>query len=99
MDKLERVIGGLKYLHDRETWKEGPLVWDDKAEERRKITGDAIAALKEREPVKPDVDVDVWKCGNCGHELEDQKLIGGNILFHEQYAYCPNCGRPVKWDD
>lgn len=55
--------------------------------------------LKKQEPVEPYVDVDVWKCGNCGHELEDQKLIGDNILFHEQYAYCPNCGRPVKYND
>lgn len=28
----------------------------------------------------------------------DQELLGSNILFHEQYAYCPNCGRAVKWE-
>ena len=59
---------------------------------------DALALLKAREPVKPVVDIDTWKCGNCGHALEHQKLLGDNVLFHEQYNYCPECGRAVKWD-
>ena len=29
---------------------------------------------------------DYHTCGACGHNL--------NIL----YDYCPNCGRPIKWD-
>ena len=46
----EYVILELKYLHDRETWKEGPLVFDDKPAERRKIIADAIALLKSLKP-------------------------------------------------
>ena len=34
MPNREYVIRCLKYLHDRETWKEGPLVWDDHAADR-----------------------------------------------------------------
>ena len=45
----EYVIKCLKYLHDRETWKEGPLVWDDRAADRRRITADALALLKQYE--------------------------------------------------
>lgn len=60
---------------------------------------DIRALLKEQEPVKPVVDIDTWKCGNCGHTLEHQELLGDNALFHEQYNFCPECGRPVKWDD
>lgn len=56
----------------------------------------ALALLKEQEPVKPVVDIDTWKCGNCGHALEHQQLLGDNVLFHEQYNYCPECGRKVK---
>ena len=50
---------------------------------------DALALLKEQEPIKPVVDIDTWKCGNCGHALEHQQLLGDNVLFHEQYNYCP----------
>lgn len=57
----------------------------------------AIEALKAQEPVEPVVDIDTWKCGNCGHALEHQQLLGDNVLFHEQYNYCPECGRAVKW--
>ena len=58
---------------------------------------DALALLKEQEPVKPVVDIDTWKCGNCGHTLERQELLGDNVLFYEQYKFCPGCGRAVKW--
>lgn len=54
--------------------------------------------LKTQEPVKPVVDIDTWKCGNCGHTLEHQQLLGDNVLFHEQYNFCPECGRKVKWE-
>ena len=62
------------------------------------LADDALALLKAQEPVEPVVDIDTWKCGNCGHTLEHQQLLGDNVLFHEQYDYCPECGRAVKWD-
>lgn len=62
------------------------------------LHADALALLKAKEPVKPVVDIDTWKCGNCGHTLEHQQLLGDNVLFHEQYNYCPECGRAVKWE-
>ena len=62
------------------------------------VIDDIITLLKAQEPVKPVVDIDTWKCGNCGHTLEHQELLGDNVLFHEQYDYCPGCGRPVKWE-
>ena len=57
-----------------------------------------IEALKEQDPVKPKVDVDTWVCGKCGHRLEKQELLGDNVLFHEQFDYCPQCGKKVDWD-
>lgn len=65
---------------------------------KARLKGDALALLEAQEPVKPVVDIDTWKCGNCGHTLEHQQLLGDNVLFHEQYNYCPECGRKVKWD-
>lgn len=64
----------------------------------RYLKADALNLLKEQEPIEPKVDVDEWRCGNCGHELEHQELLGENVLFHEQYSYCPQCGKAVKWD-
>ena len=56
------------------------------------------ALLSAQEPMKPVLDIDEWKCGNCGHTLEHQQLLGDNVLFHEQYNYCPECGKAVKWN-
>lgn len=59
--------------------------------------------LKEQEALKPTVSVDTWICSKCGHTLESQELIDDKenpqVLIHEQYNYCPNCGRKVKWDE
>lgn len=45
----------------------------------------------------PILDIDMWKCKNCGHSLEYQELLGDNVLLHGQYDYCPKCGRKVDW--
>lgn len=66
---------------------------------RLSLMRDARELLKAQEPVEPDVDVDTWICGNCGHKLEHQEMVGNNILLHELYSYCPNCGRAVKYDE
>lgn len=65
----------------------------------QQICKDALTMLKAQEPVKPKVDVDVWVCGNCGTSLERQSLAGPNVLIAEQFNYCPQCGRAVKWVD
>ena len=63
---------------------------------------DALELLKEQGPIKPTVSVDTWICSKCGHTLESQELIDDKenpqVLVHEQYQYCPNCGKAVKWD-
>lgn len=57
---------------------------------------DVLVLLKEQEAVEPVMDIDTWKCGKCGHTLEHQELLGDIVLFHEQYNYCPECGKRVK---
>lgn len=50
----------------------------------------AIAMLKEQEPVKPreQEETRTWTvCGNCS-----QHLIS-------KWLWCPYCGRKVKWDE
>lgn len=69
---------------------------------RLSLMRDARELLKAQEPIKPTVSVDTRICGKCGHTLESQELIDDKenpqILVHEQYQYCPNCGRAVKWE-
>ena len=63
---------------------------------------DALELLKEQEPMKPTVAVDTWICSNCGHALESQTLIDDKenpqVLVNEQYNFCPQCGKAVKWE-
>ena len=53
---------------------------------------DALALLREQEPVEPirptSADDPWFKCGACHCVLETC-----------QYHYCPWCGRKVKWDE
>ena len=63
------------------------------------LVRDALAMLKEREPVKPVLDEQtgrIWLCGNCG----------GYVGFEDHDEYDPNefdkfrrnCGKPVLWE-
>ena len=103
MTDREKVIKGLECcnsLHNDSIVKcatDCPY-WEFDAKCRGFVMHDALALLKAQEPVEPVLDIDTWKCGNCGHTLEHQELLGDNVLFHEQYNYCPVCGRPVKWE-
>ena len=52
------------------------------------LAADALALLREQEPVPPDTaGAPWWRCGNCG----------GDIVT-EQFKFCPWCGKAVKWD-
>lgn len=66
------------------------------------ITRGIIALLKEQEAIPPTVSVDTWICSKCGHTLESQELINDKenpqVLVHELYKYCPQCGQTVKWE-
>jgi hypothetical protein len=51
-----------------------------------------LSLLKEQEavePIPPTDESDLWKCGNCNHQLFR--------CTHQRY--CEMCGRAVKWDD
>ena len=48
--------------------------------------------LKEQEavePIPPNDESDLWRCGNCNHQL----------FRCTHLRYCEMCGREVKWDD
>ena len=52
---------------------------------------DVLALLKEQEavePIPPTDESDLWKCGNCNHQLFR--------CTHQRY--CDMCGKKVKWE-
>lgn len=98
MADYKKVIEGLERcdLSGYCTDKRCPYYKD--ANCRELLRSNTISLLKAQEQVEPVIDIDTWKCGNCGHTLEHQELLGDNVLFHEHYNYCPECGRKVKWN-
>ena len=57
-------------------------------------TIDAIALLKEQEPVKPrkkkdkEWEIIRWSCGNCGY----------NVGYPHMAYFCSKCGKPILWE-
>ena len=54
--------------------------------------------LKEQEAVEPVLEQDSMVCGNCGHEVIWQRLLGDDVWSDEYQEYCPHCGQAVKWE-
>ena len=57
----------------------------------QKVVDSAVNLLKEQEavePIPPTDESDLWKCGNCKHQLFR--------CTHQRY--CEMCGREVKWE-
>lgn len=101
MPDIEKVIKGLEGVYlcispVNHTCGDCPYQ-DNHVECIRRVLSDAIALLKDQEPVEPNVIIDTWVCGNCGTRLERQSMVGDNILFTERFDYCPSCGRKVLW--
>ena len=46
--------------------------------------------------IEPVLRVDEMRCGQCGTRVTRQYMVD-EILFDEQFIYCPMCGRMVKW--
>lgn len=77
------------------SWLEG-LAQDDwpmfhSDSEVQEIAKAALALLKEQdaaEPIQPTDESDLWRCGNCNHQLFR--------CTHQRY--CENCGKAVRWE-
>jgi hypothetical protein len=104
MADLKKVIKALECLADRVKvcTSDCPYYAPRGVTCFQAMAADAIALLKEQGPIKPTLSIDTWICSKCGHTLESQELIDDKenpqVLIHEQYEYCPCCGRAVKWD-
>ena len=91
MDR-EKVVNGLYWvINDIE--ENGHYQIEYYAEKIR----DALALLKEREPVEPDTDSEgTCSCGNCD-ETVGYYPVGCNTP-QKFCKFCPECGKPVKWE-
>ena len=102
MDKLEKVIKGLECcLGDTRSdlsnlcticpYAKGSYATQNCSKQLRE---DALALLKEQEPVKPVFerifmsDIEIYDCGKCGTSLGAKGIA----------KYCMKCGQAVKWE-
>lgn len=55
------------------------------------VLKEILALLKEQEavePIPPKDESDLWRCGNCNHQL----------FRCTHQMYCEMCGKSVKWE-
>lgn len=86
----EKVI---KALENAEEISDGTLIMSNQFRDV------LIAMLKDRETVKPYIDIDEAKCPVCKVKLTRQELLGDDVLFEDFYDFCPRCGKRVVWDE
>ena len=60
---------------------------------------DALALLKEQEPVEPiPTKDDDWICGACNNSVVGTEELDEGGFVPIRFNYCPNCGQAVKWE-
>ena len=62
------------------------------------IMDDALALLKEQEPVEPDFLHGDWICPKCSGIVCRYVAQPSGYIEKILAKYCPQCGQPVKWD-
>lgn len=107
MTKLEEVIKGLEEISDyffsvyHHSKDKGEII---SAKNGCDIVEDALAILKEQEPVPPNLmqNMDgIWNtCKRCGHTLKPAIINAENPKWFFTFPkYCSECGQAVKWND
>ena len=62
------------------------------------VIRDALALLKEQEPVDPiPTEDDDWICGACNNSVVVTEELDAGGFVPIRFNYCPNCGQAVKW--
>jgi hypothetical protein len=97
MPDMEKVRVGIFEMLQRNTWKD-----IDKERHRfQSVLNDALALLKEQEPIEPvDDGHGSLICGNQGYECGCVGRYDLTTKVVEKYCnFCPECGRKVKWNE
>lgn len=90
---FEQMMSGLKQAKE----EYGRTVFPDCTAKYYAVR-DAIELLEKQGPVEPKlVGENIWTCGECGALLgwEEFSQCGLELI---KYKYCPECGKPVKWN-
>lgn len=88
MPDREKVIQRLNHLERYGAFSED---W-------KQALRDAIALLREQEPVVPENHMPDETCPACGAAFIGELSYYLGHTYKKYYAYCPGCGRKVKWD-
>lgn len=102
MSDKEKVIKGLREIYDEayDRWVHRPYIEDKLITLIRDDIPDAIALLREQEPVEP-AKVQIGNrtdcfCRNCTTKVG--MLFSNEDAWRFHYKFCPYCGCEVKWD-
>jgi hypothetical protein len=91
MPDVKEVVNGLEMSYKYSN------VNDDNTLVPQQLVLDTLAILKAQEPVKPKLIGIYYVCGQCGMRTVGQRKVQTNDILKIS-NYCPDCGRPVKWD-
>ena len=95
MADREKVVKGLEVCTTRPCYcKDCPYV-KGCALDSQQVMEDALALLKEQEPMKPkegfqEDGLYYASCGDCGYPITELRYL--------KDSFCPHCGRKVLWD-
>lgn len=64
------------------------------------LTNDAIALLKEQEPIKPNYNTRTnwYECGACHYSMTSCMHCRGELIPAYKVGFCAKCGKAVKWE-
>ena len=92
MPNREKVVNGLKHCLHYDCCLDCPY---DGPNCQNDVLDDALALLKEQEPVVWSYKYNHFICDNCGLNVNDEVYF----MMDKPISFCPACGRKVKWDD
>lgn len=102
MSDKEKAIDGLREIYDEayDRWVHRPYIEDKLITLIRDGIPDAIALLREPEPVEP-AKVQMgnrtdWFCRNCTTKVG--MLFSNEDAWRFHHNFCPYCGNAVKWE-
>lgn len=96
MNDRKKVIKEAEEAIDILAKAEEPTFWMDFV---RCAFENAIALLKEQEPVKPFPHHDIYWCGKCGNRVSQrERILNSHSFLVYRYKYCPDCGKKVDWN-
>lgn len=96
----EKVLEGLECCQSKSHCEECPYIYEGLCSIgtcTADLASDALALLKEQEPVKAVADGDSYICSNCGTVIGWVELYPGGVE-EVKHKFCNECGRAVKWE-